>query len=247
MSSQFSKVVLELRNSSAVKFISGAVMVAGVIVIGHHQPVQSAAIYNFRTDPTETTSTRTFVNNGITLIVDNAQGNNILTAIGINGGSGGVNTDINNGLCVALYAGFGTGKCQYNSYIAGDPTLTGLTFTFDKSVYLRSFDVLKPGGVESGSLSFTSTTSSQVFSFTNAGGADTANGVAFASFTFNPSFVVAAGSQMTLSSAGTTFSASQPGSFRISNFVVEEVPGPLPLLGFAGALGWSRQLRKKLN
>jgi hypothetical protein len=124
--------------------------------------------------------------------------------------------------------------------------LTGLTFTFDKPVYLKGFDILKVGGVEKGELVFTSASSSQTFEFLNVGGVDTANGVVFTSFAFNNNFVVEAGAPLTISSVGSVFSSNQAGSFRISNFTVQEVPAPLPLLGFAGAFGWSRRLRKKL-
>jgi hypothetical protein len=234
-----------LRALSRIAFLPGVASLATGFFLT--QPAHSAAIYNFRTNPQFTASSRPFTEGGITLTVDNAKGTNITTAVSTLGQTGGVNTDINNGLCVALFAGYNVGKCQYVSSTPGDPTLTALTFTFNKSVYLKSFDVLKVGGVESGTLSFTSSTSSETFSFLNPGGADTANGVVFRSFAFAPNFVAEAGTSMTVSSVGTVFSSGQPGSFRISNFLVEEVPGPLPLLGFAGAIGWSRKLRQKCN
>lgn len=231
--------------SGSSKMIGATVLANGLFLAATLQPAHSAAIYDFRTNSQLTTATRDFIQGGITLTVNNAQGNNILTALSKNGTTGGVNTDINNGLCMALFAGFTTGKCQYISSTAGDPTLTGLTFTFDKSVYLKGFDVLRPGGVEAGSLTFTAA-STKTFDFTNPGGADQSNGVVFTSFTFPSNFLVEAGVPMTVSSVGTVFTAGAAGSFRINNLAVEEVPGPLPLLGFAGALGWSRRLRKKL-
>lgn len=238
---------LKIQNSSsASKAVGSCILVGGVIWIGAFQPARSAAVYTFRTNPAQTSDTRDFVDGGIKLTVNNAQGNNILTALSNVGATGGVNTDINNGLCVALFAGYSTGKCQYTTNTAGDPTLTGLTFTFDKPVYLKGFDILKVGGVEKGELVFTSASSSQTFEFLNVGGVDTANGVVFTSFAFNNNFVVEAGAPLTISSVGSVFSSNQAGSFRISNFMVQEVPAPLPLLGFAGAFGWSRRLRKKL-
>lgn len=232
--------------SVSPKAMGASVFASGVLLLGALQPAHSAAVYTFRTNPAQTSLTRDFVAGGIKLTVNNAQGNNILTALNNNGQTGGVNTDVNNGLCVALFAGFNIGKCQYTTDTAGDPTLTGLTFTFDKPVYLKGFDVLKVGGVEKGELAFTSGSFQKEFEFLNPGGADTANGDVFASFAFNNTFVVEAGAPLTISSLGTVFSSNQAGSFRISNFMVEEVPGPLPLLGFAGAFGWSRRLRKKL-
>lgn len=233
--------------SGIFKAIGPSILVGGALWAGAPQPAHSAAVYTFRTNPALTSDTRVFDDGGIKLTVNNAQGTNILTALSNTGTSGGVNTDINNGLCVALFAGFNTGKCQYTTDTPGDPTLTGLTFTFDKSVYLKGFDVLKVGGVEKGKLVFTSASSNQAFEFLNTGGADTANGAVFTSFAFNDNFVVEAGSPLTVSSIGTEFSLNQAGSFRISNFMVEEVPAPLPLLGFTGAFAWSRRLRKKLS
>ena len=246
-----SSTLLEASQSTSAllqrKSLSLALALGTVVAAAASQPAHSAVVYDFKTNPPLTTSTRPFTEGGITLTVNNAQGNNILTALNNSGQTGGVNTDINNGLCVALFAGFNTGKCQYTTSTAGDPTLTGLTFTFDKSVYLKSFNVLKPGGVETGVLSFTSPSSTQSFSFNNAGGADTANGVVFTSFSFPGTFLVEAGAPLTVSSLGTVFTSGQAGSFRINNLMVEEVPGPLPLLGFAGALGWSRKLRNKIS
>jgi hypothetical protein len=246
MPSQFLRTSQVKVLSSAFKGICAPVLASSVFVFAALPPAYSAAIYSFRTNTRETTITRDFVEGGIKLTVNNAQGNNILSALSNDGTSGGVNTDINNGLCVALFAGFNTGKCQYTSSSVGDPTLTGLTFTFDKPVFLKGFDVLRMGGVESGRLTFTSASSTQTFDFLNPGGAAMANGVVFNSFAFNDNFIVEAGAPLTVSSLGTIFSVGQAGSIRMSNFMVEEVPTPLPVLSFAGAFGWSRRLRKKL-
>lgn len=233
--------------NSSFRDTCSPILVGSILFFSSLPPAYSAAIYTFRTNSQETSVSRDFVEGGIKLTVSNAQGNNILSALSNYGTSGGVNTDINNGLCVALFSGFNTGKCQYTSSAVGDPTLTGLTFTFDKSVFLKGFDVLRMGGVESGRLTFTSASSTQTFDFENPGGAVFANGVVFTSVVFNNNFVVEAGAPLTVSSVGTTFTLGQAGSFRISNFMVEEVPSPLTLLGFAGAFGWSRRLRKKIS
>jgi hypothetical protein len=224
---------------------AGAALALG---IGVAQPSQAAVSFTFTTNTQQTTSTRVFSAGGINLTVDNAQGANILTASSTTGGTGGINTDINNGLCVSLYAGFSKGQCQYLSATAGDPTLTGMTFTFSRPVRLLGFDILKPGGVESGSLSFSASGSQQTFTFNNAGGADTPNGVVFRSMAFSsPGFVVAANTPVTVSSIDTVFTPNSAGSFRINNFDVQPVPGPVPVLGLAAALGWSRRIRNKLK
>lgn len=231
------------------KAVGASVLASGLLLIVAPEAAHSFTVYTFRTNPRETTITRDFVEGGITLTVNNAQGNNILTAPSnahALGGFGGVNTDINNGLCVALYAGF-EGKCQYTASTPGDPTLTGLTFSFNKPVELKSFEVFRAGGVEAGVIAFTVGSSSQTFNFSNPGGAASPNGVSVASFDFAPNFAVNAFAPLTVSTVGTKFSENQSGSFRISNFKVQEVPGPLPLLGFAAAFGWSRKLRKKLG
>jgi hypothetical protein len=218
------------------------------LAIGAAQPSQAAVSFTFTTNPQQTTSTRVFSAGGINLTVDNAQGNNILSAPSTTGGTGGINTDINNGLCVSLYAGFSKGQCQYVSATAGDPTLTGMTFLFDQRVRLLGFDVLKPGGVEAGSLSFKANGSQETFTFLNPGGADTPNGVVYTSMIFSsPTFFVGANSPILVSSADTVFTPDSAGSFRINNLSVEPVPGPAPVLGLAVAFGWSRRLRMKLR
>jgi hypothetical protein len=228
------------------------------------QSAWAVVTFDFTTPSSPTTTLeRTFSSGGINLKVDNAQGNNITTAFANIGEPhsspsqfGGVNTDMTNGLCVALYTNISTGKCQYSTLTEGNspgsPTLTGLTFAFDQPVRLLGFQIMRPGGVREGVLSFSAGALTETFTFLNPNNNDSINGTGYATMTFKQGFRVAAKTPITLDSSQTQFFAltggpsSEAGSFRINNFQVEQVPGPVPVLGAAAAFGWSRRIRKKL-
>ena len=219
------------------------------LIVCNVQSVQAANLnFSFLSDPHLTTATRPFTSGGVTLTVDNAIGNNITSALSTPNsiGVGGVNTDRRNGLCVALLSGT-TGKCQYTSSALGDITFTGLTFTFNKPVRLLGFDFTRVGGIETGSLAFTSGGSNEIFSFSNPGGGQSANGGVFKSSIFATNFLVDANVPIAVSSAATVYASGSSGSIRINNLSVQEVPGPLPVFGVAAAFGWSRRLRSKLR
>jgi hypothetical protein len=75
--------------------------------------------------------------------------------------------------------------------------------------------------------------------------------VNFTDFNFNStgsvaaSFSAGANQPIFVRTSATLSSGLNTGIFRIDSFTVEEVPGPLPILGAAGAFGWSRKLKRK--
>jgi hypothetical protein len=232
----------------------GAIALASAcgIAVAIAGPARAATFtFDFITDPQLTTSTRPFASTpgGVNLTVDNAVGINQPGAVSTVG-SGGVNTDKNNGLCASFLTGTGlsgTGKCQYEP--TTDASLTGLTFTFDQDVTLKSFDILRGIGVTKGSLLFTSGSLSEELTFENPGGSETPNGVVLTTLVFNSLFKVAANTPIEVDTSKTEYLPGETGSFRINSFVVKtnEVPGPLPLFGVAAAFSYSRKLRNKLK
>jgi hypothetical protein len=236
------------KESSSCSMLSGAVAcVTLAAAVSAGSPVSAAANFTFTSAVRITAPSRTFTSSGINLTVDNPLGNNITSATSRMGTTGGINTDISNGLCVALYAAPNAGRCQYLTKNAGSPTLTGLTFTFDRPVRLIGFDIFRVGAVESGVLSFSSSGLSETFAFQNPGGSAIPSGSVFKSMAFSQNFVVEANVPIALSTAGTVFTPDASGSFRINNFSVEPVPGPAPVLGLAAAYGCSRRIRRKLK
>jgi hypothetical protein len=127
--------------------------------------------------------------------------------------------------------------------------LTGIKFSFNKTVYLKSFnltDLITPPStnrnVDSGSLTFTQGFSSETFNFTNATPDNTV-------FNFINPFLVSAGSEVTLATSGSLFGSNISGSYRINDLKVDtyEVPGPLPVFGGAVAFRFSRRIRRRIS
>ncbi|MEA5413892.1 hypothetical protein [Synechococcus sp. BA-132 BA5] len=157
----------------------------------------------------------------IILTLSNPQGSNLPT--------NSLNTK-SSGFCAFAVVGNSGGRC---GYLAGsDGVINGFSLSFDKSVYLRQFDIAGFQNLTGGSISF----GSQLFNFTGNG-----------TQTFANPFLASAGSTILVTTTGTP--AGQSGVFRLSNLQVElapEVPGPLPLLGAGAAFAYSRKLRTRI-
>lgn len=243
-----------LKQSSFIAFACTCSLTVAAV-----SPVKAATSkFDFRTPTTTTTFTREFPSDtgNIKLTVNNAQGLNqpIAASIATSGdGQGGVNTDINNGLCVSYRVGPSNpgARCQYQEVT--DSSLTGLTLSFDRAVNLKSFDILRPGSVTKGKLLFTSGSLSQLLEFDNPGGGEQDNGIVFTTLSFPSIFSVGENAPIVLDTSSTEFLAGQSYSFRINNFIVEEtsgplpVPGPLPAMGVSVAFVFSRRLRKRIK
>jgi hypothetical protein len=167
--------------------------------------------------------------NGITLTVNNAQGTDLPTAGGITGNTSGICAFIQNS------TGDGNRRCGYIEGVAGTSTssvLNSVDFSFNKNIFLRNFNVSGLNDVSSATLNF----GSQSFTVTSAGIQN-----------FTGDFLVNANTPIQLTTNSVSFNSGSSGAVRISNLNVEEVPGPLPLLGAASAFVYSRKLRQKIS
>ena len=145
-----------------------------------------------------------------------------------------------NGLCV-FYNNNGstTRRCGSTPTNGGtdNTTLTGFTASFNTDVFLKSFRITQYENLASGSLSFQAGSNSQSFSFSGIG-----------TQTFANAFYVPALTPITIASSGTIGpDLGLSGAFRLTDFTIEAVPGPLPILGAATALGWSRKLKSRIK
>ena len=214
-------------------------------------PTAIAAPVNFvLTQPTPVTgASATVTSGGVTLTIKDALGTGQPT-VASSVGSGGINRDINNGLCAALRTGSsytGGGRCQYSG--AANAGITGFTFEFNSPVNLSSFQIFRPGGTEFGSLKFTSGSLTETLTFSNPGGTEVASGTSFTTLNFLSPFYVAANTPIFVDTSATQFVSGGTGSFRINNFNVDVLPtpGPVPIVGAFAAFSMSRRLRKRIS
>jgi len=207
-------------------FLAASASIAAVAA-----PEKAHAAFNFSNVPAVNANSQTFTDAGISLTVDNP-------VTGFTGG--GVNTNAS-GLCAWLQNSSNLGmpgkRCGYvDGTSAQSATLTGLTFTFDQRVRLKSFDFSSLSGTSSATLTFSQGSKSAAF---------TVSGTVPSPRTFSPAFTVEANTPLTLTSSGVVSTTTISGEMRINGLEVEAVPGPLPLFGAAAAFGWSRRLRRR--
>ena len=166
----------------------------------------------------------------IILTLSDPQGSNLPT--------NSLNTK-SSGFCAFAVVGTSGGRCGYLHGSNG--VINGFSLSFNKSVYLRQFDIAGLAAITGGSISF----DSELFNFT-------ANGTQ----TFVSPFLASAGSKIFVTTTGVP--AGSSGVFRIANLQVElapeaefapeaSVPGPLPLLGVGAAFAYSRKLRTRIH
>jgi len=206
-----------------------------------------AITFDFVNNPAITTSSASYVVSGLTLTVDGAQGVGQPT-VASTVGSGGINRDINNGLCARFRTGSaltGSNRCQYLA--STDASLTGFKFRFDQPVVLKTLQAFRAGGTTKGSLNFTTGASSQLLEFLNPGGAETTSGSPLATLSFPTPFYVPANTDLFIDTSASEFLSGSTSGFRINNLNVEVVPGPLPILGAGAAFSLSRRLRRRVS
>lgn len=218
---------------------AAAVLGTSLTLLGGQAAQARVAVIKFTSDPRLTTTTRSYTDNGITVTADNPVGDNLDTDAGF--GSGGINTDLKNGLCSYLESG-DPAKCQYGT--TKGVYLHGYTLTVDTGVDFRSFDITRGRGLSSGTITFSAPgVADQTFSFENP----TGTGKNVFSKVFAPGFFVNAFAPVTVRTTGVVIDSAAGGSFRINNLEIAEVPAPMPLLGAAAAFGWSRRMRRRIS
>ena len=200
------------------------------LVANPAQAVQSVSFSTTTTDVENNTS-KSFSStpSGVTFTVTNPSP--VFSTVG------GVNTN-SQGLCAWAQVGTTGGRCNFNvnDGFSGQ-SLTQLQGTFDKRVILTSFTIGAFSAGNSGTtLKFESGTLSEMFTIANTSPA---------TYNFTTPFEIAEGDTLDIISTGSNTTGTNGGFFRISSLEVNDVPGPLPLLGGAAAFGWSRKLRKK--
>jgi hypothetical protein len=194
-------------------------------------PTQAATIFSFNTGSPSNTGSISRTESGITLSVNNP----VTSYTG-----GGVNTN-SDGLCTWLQNSASADilgkRCGYTDLpSAQSASLTGLSFNFDKSVFLKSFNFTSFAGSDTSSLTFTQGVNTQTFNLSRTDSVPKAQ-------LFSPDFLVAANTPLFLTSSGTLFGLS--GEQRINSLSVEEVPGPIPALSVLAAFSYAKKLRKK--
>jgi hypothetical protein len=161
------------------------------------------------------------------LTADNAVGVDLPPAGGITGNSSGI--------CAFLQNSSGTGnrRCGLTNTNGGtdNSSVTSIDLTFTRSVFLRSFEVQAFNNLLSAQMAFGGSTP---FTITGVGVNN-----------FVGDFLVAANTPISLQTSSVVYASGQSGAIRIDNIVVEDVPGPLPLLGISAAFAYGRKLRKK--
>jgi hypothetical protein len=217
-----------LQHSLAAASVFGAVMAAA-------SPADAVAITNFTLEKIDPINTPlpSYVETpagplATQLTINNAAGTDLPAAGGISGN--------NTGICAYLQnsSGAGNRRCGFLGPTGAtvDSSVTSIDLTFSRSVFLRSFEVAAFNNLTSATMTLGSTP------FLITGTA--VNPVA-------GNFLVSANTPITLQTSSAVFSSGQSGAIRISNIVVEDVPGPIPFLGVSAAFIYGRKLRKKVS
>jgi hypothetical protein len=156
--------------------------------------------------------------------------------------TGGLNTN-SSGLCAWLNNNNIGERCGYT--LANGATLasqlSGLQFSFDSNVTLKSFNIGQFTGISGGSIRFQSGGLDQTLNISNTGDVN-----------FTSPFYVPIGQAVTLTTTAILAPSNGSGNFRIQSFTVDTAntaasPGPLPILGAAVGFRFCRQIRKRIS
>lgn len=164
--------------------------------------------------------------NGIKLTVSNAMGIDIPTLGGVSGNP--------QGLCTWLQNSATTNRCGYNPGTGATTAsqLSSLQFSFDKPVYLKDFTI-QLNDVASTDFGFTGGTTASFLNVTTTDSHSLANVLLPA----NTPIIFSAANVIPTANFDST-------ALRMRLFNVEEVPGPLPLLGLGAAYSMTRKFRR---
>jgi hypothetical protein len=206
----------------------GAAMVASLVTV----PANAATVFTFSTDSVVNySSSPAFTSSGINASISSPVGTDTPSGALFNTNSSGLCSFFDNNSSSVRRCGSTDPRGGTNS-----STLTGFSLQFDKPVFLQSFDIANSNNISSGSIQFSSGSNSKLFNFTGD-----------SSQAFDSVFEVGANTEIVVTTSGLFADPSTSGAFRITNFQVQEVPGPLPVLGALSAFAWSRNLKKKVS
>jgi hypothetical protein len=203
--------------------------VAAVVAAGSTPAFSAVATFDLRTSPTPVNGSSLdfyapWYSGTIKLTVSNPAGGPFPSAGGVNSSPSGLCSWAQNVAADMMQ------RCNYVDP-GNTTTLNGFDFTFDKNVRLKQFEVSQFVGLSGGSITF-----GNLSPITLSG-----TGVQV----FGSDLFVAANTPITVTTSGTLSNPSNSGVFRMNNLLVEDVPGPLPLLGAGMAFQFSRRLRKR--
>jgi hypothetical protein len=200
---------------------------AAAISLTVSNSVKAAVIFDFTSENPINSQSKSFSAGGINLTANNSN------STGTNPGT--LNTN-NKGLCAFASVGSSTGRCGYGT----DPAsgVSAFEFSFDRSVFLNTLDIsdFSSSFISAGQIKFSPDNINFIpLNFTGLG-------------TLNLGGIELAANQTFFVQTSATFSGeNETGLFRINNLNVTDVPGPIGFMGFGAALGWSRQIKKKLS
>jgi hypothetical protein len=210
------------------RLIPAILVGAGVAFLQAQSPAR-AAVFNLTSPSSSNATVKTFLDSGLTLTANNSN------STGTNPGT--INTN-SVGLCAFAATGTsGVGRCGYGT--DNNVGVSSFTMSFDKPVSFNSFDVSDfdagnvPPNISQGTIGF----SLDNVNFTNVSfsGLGTVP-IAFQALTPNQPLYI--------QTSGLFANGLNTGGFRVNNFDVTEVPGPLPILGAGAAFNMSRKFRR---
>jgi hypothetical protein len=206
-----------------------AILVGAGVAFLQVQSSAQAAVFDLTSPSSSNTSIKTFLDSGLTLTASNSN------STGTNPAT--INTN-SAGLCAFAATGTsGVGRCGYGT--ANNVGVSSFMMAFDKPVSFNSFEVSDfdagnlPPNISQGTIGF----SLDNVTFTNVSFNGTGTvPIAFQALTPNQPIYI--------QTSGLFSNGLDTGGFRLNNFNVTEVPGPLPILGAGAAFNMTRKFRR---
>jgi len=199
--------------------VFGGIAVSSVLM--STAPSIASTIVSF-TDSTGTDTTRSFSSGDFTLTFSPSSDSpqNYVTSSG-------------NGICLFANttAPDTTNRCNVLDPQIGTGNLNFVSLTANRSIFLTGGSIVQITG-SPGNINLSNTIGGPSLGSINA---------VTGNFTFNSPVTLNQGQEIIFSGSGTN------SALRLQSLTIEDVPGPLPLLGAAAAFGYSRRLRRKTN
>ena len=217
-------------------FIAGSTTALVVGVILGSSPLQASQVIDFRSNEnTGPVSSSTFTG-----------GSFQLTATGVNAPQNYVTASSSNGLCLFANSTDSTNRCGLLSQSPVPINYNKVGISSNKDLFYTGFNIsqvligsfISPTPPVTGELKVWR---GQANSGTLLQTIDLASTSIGSTVNFTSPFLFSAGENLVFQASGSN------ASIRLGSLTVEDVPGPLPLLGATAAFAWSRKLRRRLN
>lgn len=203
----------------------GTALTSLSLVVIDGKAASAISIFNTTSGSSTNNTSLSFTSGGLTLTASNSNST---------GNKPGTINTTPAGLCAFTAVGTpAVGRCGYGTNPSSG--VSEFQLIFNAPVNIQSFNVnsFETANITQGTVGFS------------------LDGVNYTSFNFNSNgsvatnFSAGAGQSIFVQTSATFSNSLNTGLFRINSFTVEEVPGPLPILGAAAAFGWSRKLKRK--